>query len=724
MKLERFFSGLIAALLAFCLSYFGIACLESAFFNIWADMNWLLGFCALWSVFATLCFSIPRGGIVFLCITALVGGFAFREGTLLEEIEALIFQISTIYNAGYGWSILSWGGTALSNATGGLAVLAVFSSSAAAWTLCRRDYSATALLPGALPLAACFIVTDTVPESQWLFGLIAVFLVILLTQSVRVRSRKDGIRLTAILLIPILLASALLFWAVPEEEYEYQISNLRQSTLDWFNNLPFLPTHSGGYALIPGESTLTARLELSSMGPRPSQRYAVMDVVCLQSEMLYLRGQALDTYTGTGWSASEYASGEDIYWPTNNMILGGQVSVELRTDSSYLFFPYYVSGGFSGTDFTLGSIPNSHGLRQYSFNRMLSRSPTGAVCAANTQNDMYRQCLTLPADTLLWCQTLLESLEISSSTETDEIVSRIAQYVEAAAEYDTDTPAMPREETDFVRWFLTESDTGYCTHYASAATVLLRAAGVPARLVTGYAVQTQAGSKVTVTADRAHAWVEYIDPRQGWTVLDPTPGTATEPPTEPTDPSETTAPTETSEPPTDPSETTVPTETTAPTEATGPTAPSQSTAPSQASASGETAASTPDTEEPPEDTPREANPLLAGCLMAVAGIALLAVVLAGQYTLRRRLRHRRLTSGEPNRQALAKWRYISLLCRRMKLRPPPALWTLAEKAMFSQHTITHEELRAFDEWIRNAHRSLREKPWYHQLLLRLFFGLG
>ena len=50
---------------------------------------------------------------------------------------------------------------------------------------------------------------------------------------------------------------------------------------------------------------------------------------------------------------------------------------------------------------------------------------------------------------------------------------------------------MDLDSEDFAIWFLTEADTGYCIHFATAAVVLLRAAGIPARYVDGYVVNTQ-----------------------------------------------------------------------------------------------------------------------------------------------------------------------------------------------------------------------------------------
>ena len=65
---------------------------------------------------------------------------------------------------------------------------------------------------------------------------------------------------------------------------------------------------------------------------------------------------------------------------------------------------------------------------------------------------------------------------------------------------------------------------GYCEQYAGAMGVLVRAAGVPARVVLGYTPgeRTTAGTRV-VTSDDAHAWVEAWFAGFGWVPFDPTP---------------------------------------------------------------------------------------------------------------------------------------------------------------------------------------------------------
>ncbi len=74
--------------------------------------------------------------------------------------------------------------------------------------------------------------------------------------------------------------------------------------------------------------------------------------------------------------------------------------------------------------------------------------------------------------------------------------------------------------------FLFEKKAGYCEYFASAAVVLLRLQGVPARFVKGLSVgpQTDQGGGLHVVRDSdAHAWVEAWIPGEGWVEADPTP---------------------------------------------------------------------------------------------------------------------------------------------------------------------------------------------------------
>ncbi|WP_372369120.1 transglutaminaseTgpA domain-containing protein [Candidatus Uabimicrobium sp. HlEnr_7] len=72
-------------------------------------------------------------------------------------------------------------------------------------------------------------------------------------------------------------------------------------------------------------------------------------------------------------------------------------------------------------------------------------------------------------------------------------------------------------------YFLFEAKRGYCIHFATAMTVMLRSVGVPARVVGGFRSGKYEKGHAIVSNEDAHAWVEVFDERQNWVFFDPTP---------------------------------------------------------------------------------------------------------------------------------------------------------------------------------------------------------
>lgn len=88
---------------------------------------------------------------------------------------------------------------------------------------------------------------------------------------------------------------------------------------------------------------------------------------------------------------------------------------------------------------------------------------------------------------------------------------------------------------DFAQYFITESRKGSCTHFATAAALMCRYRGIPARYVEGYVIKTEdfpqsakTGENVTIalTDERAHAWIEVYLDGYGWLPYEMTPGYA------------------------------------------------------------------------------------------------------------------------------------------------------------------------------------------------------
>ena len=100
---------------------------------------------------------------------------------------------------------------------------------------------------------------------------------------------------------------------------------------------------------------------------------------------------------------------------------------------------------------------------------------------------------------------------------------RIAAHLRERATYRVDSPVPARGE-DAVDRFLFVDRTGFCEQFASAEVLLLRALGIPARLVTGLAYGVPEGERRLFRVADAHAWAEYWVPGSGWVSVDPTAG--------------------------------------------------------------------------------------------------------------------------------------------------------------------------------------------------------
>lgn len=107
------------------------------------------------------------------------------------------------------------------------------------------------------------------------------------------------------------------------------------------------------------------------------------------------------------------------------------------------------------------------------------------------------------------------------------IVQRAIDWVRADFAYTLETPLPGRHLADE---FLFDEQKGFCEHFASSFAVLMRAAGVPARVVTGYAggYRNSIGNYWLVRNSDAHAWNEVWLQGRGWVRVDPTAAVAPE----------------------------------------------------------------------------------------------------------------------------------------------------------------------------------------------------
>jgi len=132
-----------------------------------------------------------------------------------------------------------------------------------------------------------------------------------------------------------------------------------------------------------------------------------------------------------------------------------------------------------------------------------------------------RQALQLPAQgdprSRQWAARLRQTYP-----QPQALVAAVLKHFHDEPYYYTLKP--PTLGTDSIDGFLFDSRQGFCAHYAGAMVYVLRAAGIPARMVAGYQgwELNPAGNFLTVRQYDAHAWVEYWQEGQGWRSVDPT----------------------------------------------------------------------------------------------------------------------------------------------------------------------------------------------------------
>ncbi len=708
MKLEKGLAFLCATLLGAALPLGGIFCLATGFsLTNYSVLLLTLLFLGLSAFVAAVALSNSyRKRRILLVGVALVGIAAhICAGNWLPY---LFTDVTSTYHTAYGFPIfpnrvytpdmlergtLTWA----------LFFLSIPGCAVTTLTLCRRWRCLGAVGLSLLPVAACVVVTDTVPASWALYLFLAGLMLLLLTQSVRRREEKAGARLVALLLVPCLLCPWLLLSAIPQEGYQVPTSSLFQSAVQWLQEHFSLGNNGSNQG---GVAALEMEIDLTEVGPQYQTANKALTLTSTYTDLIYLRGQSYDTYVGNGWKQTTLTP-ERNGWNKVGLRQIGELTIETQRTLPFRYFSYYHSQARLEFPYTGGCLTNEGLSTTYT---VTVRQPTKQFDLYESQRlteDQYRRYTALPTSTATWAVPLVEQLEAQDAQSITAFVSDLVPYA-------LSTPAMPEGQWDFAQWFYEDAPSGYCVHYATLATVLLRAAGIPARYVTGYVVYAQADTPVTVTSDNAHAWVEYYTDKTGWQPLDPTPSAGLPMPPSSTEPSEPTQPTTNTTAPT--TDTTGTTPTTTGSDTSRPTAGTQpdgttSQLPTLPSLTRPNRTDTP-------QTPLDLTWLFT--LLKILGIlAVIVLAVLGQYILRLRHRRRKCHTGPANSQALARWREVLQLCWLLMLPEPENLLALAEKARFSQHTLTRAELGQFDTWLTQTRQSLRLR----HLLLRLILAL-
>jgi len=133
-----------------------------------------------------------------------------------------------------------------------------------------------------------------------------------------------------------------------------------------------------------------------------------------------------------------------------------------------------------------------------------------------------RENLALPNEGNPQARALAKQLFKQSGSDPVRYIAAIEQWINRTEFRYTLSP--PRLNTNRIDEFLFETKAGFCEHYSSSFTFMLRAAGIPARVVAGYqgGEPSRNGNVWEVRQMDAHAWTEVWLEGQGWVRVDPT----------------------------------------------------------------------------------------------------------------------------------------------------------------------------------------------------------
>jgi transglutaminase-like putative cysteine protease len=258
----------------------------------------------------------------------------------------------------------------------------------------------------------------------------------------------------------------------------------------------------------------------------------------LGSSPFYWRSLTYDRYTGRGWLSGQtktvaYSAGEQADTQTSEVFKTSEVltvwqEVQVIGNLNGLLHmagtlvtvdqPYQVAWRTAGDAFGATSLATT-----YRADTLLVRATEAQLRAASSRypEGLRRRYLALPDEVPARVLALARDLTATAPTPYDR--ARAIETYLRAFPYDLNLPAPPSDQ-DVTDYFLFELQRGYCDYYATAMVVLARAAGLPARLVVGYAGGSydQANGRYLVTEADAHAWPEVYFPGYGWIEFEPT----------------------------------------------------------------------------------------------------------------------------------------------------------------------------------------------------------
>lgn len=222
----------------------------------------------------------------------------------------------------------------------------------------------------------------------------------------------------------------------------------------------------------------------------------------------------------------------------------------LFTENKYLFTPYGVK-----VDETMTPVDDSYLLAEnmseynctfintpllyknmYIVDEAISNIGNNELFAqteSRYRDFVYENYLAVPdnSDIEYIKNTFASRLPRYDGTNITDIADGIKNILNESAVYSL-SPGKTPSQTDLTYYLLVENHKGYCSHFATAASMLARLAGVPSRYVEGYVIVPEDfldtkqpnGYRINIKDSRSHAWTEFYIDGYGWIPFEFTPG--------------------------------------------------------------------------------------------------------------------------------------------------------------------------------------------------------
>lgn len=235
---------------------------------------------------------------------------------------------------------------------------------------------------------------------------------------------------------------------------------------------------------------------------------------------LYWRGPVLWDFDGKTWKRNlklNFVQRPQSFADSSDIII---YDVELEpTGQHYMFALDYLTNAPNKagllSDSQLMSITKNNQLKHYTGTSILKKyNPYERLTL-----DAIKRLKTIPTGYNPKTIQMMENWKKLNLTPEQLIAKALNLFAFDEFYYSYSPPLLFGDTVD---QFLFETKSGFCEHYASALTIMMRAAGLPARVVTGYQGGIQNEDYWLVKQSDAHAWSEVWISGKGWLRVDPT----------------------------------------------------------------------------------------------------------------------------------------------------------------------------------------------------------